>query len=227
MQDLHTSSHMSVPKGHFPAKLEGVIFDCDGVIINSRTANAMFYNKVLAAFDLPPMTQEQAYFAFMSTVKQALEHIIPEHLHARVPHVCKEVVDYQRDIMPHIEIMHGFLDFIVWLRQKNVRMAVHTNRASGMPFLFERFQLQGFFDPVMTATDVAPKPDPEGVSVILDTWNMPKKAVLFVGDSPIDQQTAAAAGISFVAFGTECPEPPYAVTSYATLRTNIEEHCIL
>ncbi len=227
MQKMDISPFENVPEGHFPAKLSGVIFDCDGVIINSHVANAMFYNAVLAAFDLPPMTQEQAYFAFMSTVKQALEHIIPEHLHPQVPKVCTEAVNYQRDIMPHVEIMDGFLDFVVWLRQKNVRMAVHTNRASGMPFLFERFQLEGFFDPVMTAAIVQPKPDPEGVFVILDTWKVPKETVLFVGDSPVDQQTAAAAGVSFVAFGNECPKPPYAVTSYARLRENIEEHCAL
>ena len=33
----------------FPHGLTGIIFDCDGVMIDSRAANAIFYNKVLAA----------------------------------------------------------------------------------------------------------------------------------------------------------------------------------
>lgn len=41
----------------FPHGLTGIIFDCDGVMIDSRAANAIFYNKVLAALGLPPLTQ--------------------------------------------------------------------------------------------------------------------------------------------------------------------------
>lgn len=42
----------------FPDGLRGVIFDCDGVMIDSRAANDEFYNRVLAYFGLPPMTPE-------------------------------------------------------------------------------------------------------------------------------------------------------------------------
>ena len=43
----------------FSHGLGGVIFDCDGVMINSRAANDEFYNRVLAYFGLPPLTPEQ------------------------------------------------------------------------------------------------------------------------------------------------------------------------
>ena len=36
--------------------LRGVIFDCDGVIIDSKEANTTFYNSVLHHFGLPSMT---------------------------------------------------------------------------------------------------------------------------------------------------------------------------
>ena len=38
----------------FPNGLGGVIFDCDGVIIDSRPANGVYYNRILAHFGLPP-----------------------------------------------------------------------------------------------------------------------------------------------------------------------------
>ncbi|WP_366912885.1 HAD hydrolase-like protein, partial [uncultured Desulfovibrio sp.] len=60
----------------FPRGLGGVIFDCDGVMINSRAANEQFYNRVLAYFDLPPMTPEQEAYSFMATAGQALRHIL-------------------------------------------------------------------------------------------------------------------------------------------------------
>ena len=60
-----------------PHGLTGIIFDCDGVMIDSRAANAIFYNKVLAALGLPPLTPEQDAYTFMATARQALEYIVP------------------------------------------------------------------------------------------------------------------------------------------------------
>jgi len=38
--------------------IEVVIFDCDGVLFDSREANTVFYNHILSEFQLPPMTEE-------------------------------------------------------------------------------------------------------------------------------------------------------------------------
>ena len=37
----------------FANGLAGVIFDCDGVIVDSRESNNAFYNRVLEYFNLP------------------------------------------------------------------------------------------------------------------------------------------------------------------------------
>ena len=84
----------------FPQGLGGVIFDCDGVIIDSRPANGLYYNRILAHFGLPPMTAEQEHYSFMATARQALEHILPEELHGQIDYVTSEVVNYRRDILP-------------------------------------------------------------------------------------------------------------------------------
>ena len=68
----------------FPHGLTGIIFDCDGVMIDSRAANAIFYNKVLAALGLPPLTPEQDAYTFMATARQALEYIVPPEMHQRM-----------------------------------------------------------------------------------------------------------------------------------------------
>ncbi len=183
-----------------PTTLAGVIFDCDGVILNSRAANAMYYNKVLEALGLPELSAEQEAFTYMSTVRGAFEHIVPKELHPRLMEVYKTVVNYQRDIMPHITLEDGFLDFISWLKDCGIKLAVHTNRFDGMPAVIDTFNLHGFFDPVITAADVTPKPHPAGIYKILDQWQVAKNTVLFVGDSANDQQAAAAGEVSFVAY---------------------------
>ena len=39
-------------------RISAVIFDCDGVMLDSRQANINFYNHLLDHFSLPPMREE-------------------------------------------------------------------------------------------------------------------------------------------------------------------------
>lgn len=89
----------------FPHGLTGIIFDCDGVMIDSRAANAIFYNKVLAALGLPPLTPEQDAYTFMATARQALEYIVPPEMHQRMYEVVRTEVIYSRDIVPLLQII--------------------------------------------------------------------------------------------------------------------------
>ena len=65
----------------FPAGLSGLIFDCDGVMVDSRDVNIGYYNLLLREVGKPPITPEQAGYVQMSTAKEALEYIFsPEEL---------------------------------------------------------------------------------------------------------------------------------------------------
>ena len=44
----------------FPHGLTGIIFDCDGVMVDSRDVNIGYYNLLLREVGKPPITPEQA-----------------------------------------------------------------------------------------------------------------------------------------------------------------------
>ena len=44
----------------FPAGLSGLIFDCDGVMVDSRDVNIGYYTLLLREVGKPPITPEQA-----------------------------------------------------------------------------------------------------------------------------------------------------------------------
>ncbi len=204
-----------------PEKIVGVIFDCDGVIIDSRKPNSVYYNKILEAFDLPPLTKAQEDYTYMATVEQALRSIIPTHLHSQIAEVAKKSVDYARDIMPLVELEVGFTDFIDFLKEKNVRLAIHTNRAEGMRIVTNKFPLLKEFSPIMTADIVRPKPDPEGIFHILEAWGVGAQDVIFVGDSDNDRAAAQAAQVAFVAYGNENVQSNIFAKSYGALQETI------
>ncbi|MDO4839994.1 MAG: HAD hydrolase-like protein [Desulfovibrionaceae bacterium] len=193
----------------FPDGLTGVIFDCDGVMIDSADANREYYNLILAHFGLPPMTDEQESYCLMATTAQALQYLLPEKLHDSIPAVREKVVNYREKIMPLVKIYPGFLDFISLLHNYDIRMAVLTNRTEkGMQDVLNILGFPRYFDPVVTASSGFYKPRPEGARLILSKWGVPSGKILYVGDSDIDRRTAQACSIPFAAApGARTPLP--------------------
>lgn len=203
--------------GRLPASLDGVIFDCDGVLIDSREANAEYYNRILSALGLPPLTVEQEAYTYMATVDESLAHITPVELQGRLPDICRKSVNYMRDIMPLVRLEDGILDFLRFLSGRGVRCAVHTNRSSGMAVVVDTFDLHRYFDPVVTAVTVRPKPAPDGVQYVLQQWQAAPEKVLFVGDSLNDAQAALRGGVYFAAYRNPDLQAHLCVENYTEL----------
>ncbi len=195
MQPLTSSLRVIYPGG----TLKGLIFDCDGVLLNSRKANIYYYNLVLDYFEQPRLTPSEEDFVHMHTVHESLRHVLgPEEI-SRIREAVARV-DYARDVMPLSEPEPGIVDLLGRLRDVGLKLAVHTNRSNyAMPNL-AYFGLDGFFDPIITAESHPPKPSPEGVFAILKAWGLPPGEVGFVGDSELDALAAAGARTPFFAY---------------------------
>ena len=64
-------------------RIRGVVFDCDGVLFDSRDVNRHYYNHILLALGLVPMSVEDEDYVFMHTVDTSLARIIPSELMQR------------------------------------------------------------------------------------------------------------------------------------------------
>lgn len=194
-----------VSPAHFPHGLAGVIYDCDGVMIDSREANRAFYNRVLAALGLAPMSREQEGYAFMATAGEALRRMVPQHLHGDIERAAR-TVDYWRDVMPLARLMPGFRAFIGRLHARGLRQAIDTNRtAEGIQRVLDFFALPPYFEPVISASCAPPKPSPAGAEQVCRAWGVQPGQMLFVGDSTNDMEAALGAGMVFAAFGPDFP----------------------
>ena len=148
---------------------------------------------------------------------------MPPHLHGQIEYVTREVVNYRRDILPMLRLQPGFTEFIDDLRDRLVRMAVHTNRRfEGRQTVLDIFGLPTYFDPVVAADTAAPKPSPEGTRHICSAWGVSPETVLFVGDSEHDKEAARGAGVVFAAFGSGPLRGQITVTDYAGLHAALD-----
>ena len=203
--------------------LQGVIFDCDGVLIDSREANLTYYNRLLLAADCAPMTREQEDFVHMASERQAVEHILSPEAMARY-HELAAKAPYREIVLPLLRLEDGAEAVLTRLRERGLRLAVHTNRGAGMWQVLDKFSLRGMFEPVMTVVQAAPKPSPEGVLRILEAWGLPPAAVMFVGDSEADAAAARDAGVPLIAFKNTALRTAVAhVASFAELETVLSD----
>ncbi|SPD74055.1 HAD hydrolase, family IA, variant 3 [uncultured Desulfobacterium sp.] len=191
-------------------RISVVIFDCDGVMFDSRQANINYYNHVLSYFGLPSMTREEADFVHMHTADQSIEHIFRGTSYAEKAQSYRMKIDYA----PFIKdmVMEPGLKELLALLKPQYGLAVATNRGDTIAEVLRSNGISDFFDIVISSLDVQkPKPDPESIYKILDFYKISSRQALYVGDSLIDCETAKAAGVAFVSYKNESLDTPWKV----------------
>ncbi|MCP3942270.1 MAG: HAD-IA family hydrolase [Desulfobacteraceae bacterium] len=182
------------------SKIKAVIFDCDGVLFDTAIANRKFYDEVLVSFDKPELTQEQFINVHMMTVEMAIKYLFPEKDDLKEVFACLQQIGYAKFI-PHMKMEDGLLGLLKKLKGNGFVRGIATNRTNTMEQVLKDNDLESYFEVVVTASDVKnPKPDPEQLLKIMDSFNLNPWEVIFIGDSEYDQKAAQRAGTWFVAF---------------------------
>lgn len=191
-----------------------VVFDCDGVMFDSREANREYYNHIRARFDRPAMDEAELDFVHMHHVADSINHIF-RHWPADL--AAAETYRRQVDYTPFLKYMlmepdlREFLDFL----RPGRKTAISTNRTTTMPLVLSMFGLADCFDQVVTALDVQrPKPHPEALHLILSTLGLAPADTIYIGDSQVDREHTAAAGIPLIAFKNPALAAEYHVNSF-------------
>jgi phosphoglycolate phosphatase-like HAD superfamily hydrolase len=191
---VYVCSPLSPPA--FLGSVKGIIFDCDGVLVDSRDSNRMYYNLIREGLGMLPITPEEEAYVHMHAVKECLTRIIPADRLDEAEEVRKNI-NYE-DVVPYIFLEEGVVELLDALSGRGIRLAVHTNRTTTVERLLRHFEIDRYFHPVVSAGSLKrPKPDPEGVLRILTAWDLPKDAVAYIGDSALDERSALASGIQF------------------------------
>jgi phosphoglycolate phosphatase len=187
-------------------RYKAVIYDCDGVMFDSLEANCAFYGALFSHMGLTLDRGDAEMMKIIHTYanREVLHHFFPEQSRWEEAVRFTGSIDYRQLI--HLMKMEDGLAATLEQLKGVVHLAVCTNRSSSMDAVLEGFNLAGYFSFVMTAARASfPKPHPDPLNRILVHYGLKPGEALFVGDSAVDAQAAAAAGVPFVAYKADLP----------------------
>lgn len=184
-----------------------VIYDCDGVILDSIESNYIFYNRVMEYLGREPLDRnnlEARRVLHTYSFNNVMEYFFAGDTQRDEAFRFAKTIHY-RDLMPFMRIEDGFVAALDQLKGRT-SLAVCTNRATSMDMIIEDFGLTGYFEYVMTASQVAnPKPHPEPLLKVLDYFGAAPEEALFIGDGEVDMLAARGAGIPFISYKSNLP----------------------
>jgi phosphoglycolate phosphatase len=198
--------------------LKLIVFDCDGVMFDSKKANCMYYNHLLAHFGLALMSESEEDYVHMNNVADSVQHIFRHYTLPTLEDVqaFRQLCEYT-PFLQYMEIEADLVEFLE-ITSKHYHLAISTNRTNTMIPLLKSYNLEDYFGKVVTAaTAKRPKPAPDGLLEILAHYNCEPEETIFIGDSVLDEEHAKSCKVPLVAFKSPNLQAAYHVNSFLEL----------
>lgn len=180
----------------------GVIFDMDGVLVDSGPAHHQSWQRLAAkhGIDVPAERFQQT---FGRPSRDIIRIIWGERVSDQEIQQLDEEKEtlYRELISEHIPLMPGCRKTLERLQKADVRIAVAT---SGPPENIELVLSEGlianYFDATVDGFEIAAgKPAPDCFLLAADRLELPAASCVVVEDAPVGIQAATAAGMKTIA----------------------------
>ncbi len=202
--------------------LKLLVFDCDGVLFDSKLANIHFYNYILEKVGRSPLIPEEVEFIHMHSVNECIEYILRNHPEKlELAKKIQKETPYQL-FFKYLQPEKGLNEFLNWAKNY-FYLALCTNRTTSAYPLLKHFNLDGYFDFIMTAEQI-PKSNPSALLTILEYFQIKPENTLYIGDSEVDKRLCESCKVKLVAFKNPELSADFCVKDYEELKTLIEKN---
>ena len=180
-----------------------ILFDLDGTIINTAPDLMAAHNHVMKKFghaekklaDIKSLGGKGAWGMMQRSFKEEIKN------EKTKKEMTKEFIDfYSKNIDKNSVPIKGSIDFFNWAKNKNISMAVCTNKQEKLAIdLLKKLDLLKFFEYVAGSDTFSfNKPDPRHLTDVVEIIGGDLKKTIMIGDSEVDAMSAYNAKVPFV-----------------------------
>jgi HAD superfamily hydrolase (TIGR01509 family) len=187
--------------------VQAVIFDMDGVLIDSEPLHFIVLNEVLARGGHALSGDE--YEAFIGTTTEAMWSVLVQRF--RLPASAADYIEqYNRALLRALEQPHppqpGVLRLLRWLRERGIRLGVASSSPrSWIDATLRSIGLDGTFEAIVSGDDVTPgdgKPSPTIYRLAATRLSVRPSRCVAIEDSPNGVLSARRAGMRVIGVRT-------------------------
>jgi phosphoglycolate phosphatase len=173
-----------------PPKIQTVLFDLDGTLVDNFTAIHRTFSDVVRALGLPPVTCQDVINAVGGSIGVTMRRLVGEALAEEATRLYLQL--FPTLMFEDLRIYDGVIPLLSALQSRGFQLAVYTNKtASTARHILEHLNMMHWFDSVFGTTEVPwCKPDPQFTRFVLDKLTADAATTVMIGDSPFDIATA-------------------------------------
>ena|SRR5215469_5962899 len=177
--------------------LRGVIFDLDGVLINSHPIHKRAWKKFFDCLELDVLDAELDFVLDGRKKEDILRHFLGDLPDTQIKEFGRRKEMLFREQALSIEPVEGALEFLEELTQAGVAFAIAScGSKSRVHYILRQLNIRDQFAAIITADDVqCGKPSPDIFRKAADRLGSPYRDLLVCEDAISGVQAAKAAGI--------------------------------
>jgi len=180
--------------------IKAILFDIDGVLLDSKEANALFFQDLLEKAGYKRPSKGEVLNIFHMTMWDTIKFLSKEKSEERIKKAwligCK--MKYPMNLLS----MPKHSKEVIKILSKNYKLGIVTSRIRrGIDRFFEFSKLRKYFDITVSFEDYTkPKPDPESLLVALKRLKINPDEAVYIGDAESDVKAAKASGMKVITY---------------------------
>lgn len=145
--------------------IKAVIFDMDGVIVDSEPIESLAWKNLLTEYGKIPEYNEEGLIHYVGLSDSGFDMLIEKYkLEGDVQELKTKKREYFKNlVIANLKLMPNFLKLIRTLRKNKLKIALASNRIEELiEVILKKFDIKRYFDVIVGARDsISHKPSPD------------------------------------------------------------------
>ncbi len=184
--------------------IEGIVFDMDGVLIDSHPVHRVAWGKFLATLGKTVSDEGLGFILAGRRREEILRHFLGDLPESKIAEYGRQKDSFFEENFQDVKLIPGVRKFLESLETAGLKCAIATSASSARTFgTLRRLELAGKFSTIVTGDDVeVGKPDPAVYALVSRRMDLSADKLLVFEDAPCGVQAAKSAGMRCIGVST-------------------------